>query len=192
MALHKLKLLAIHIMANTSQIDADLAPTLIVLAQQLGRGRGPLLGELNPILLALAAVNFDHVVRLKCLDESIDHPLGRNRLLILLLVSSGYLFEERDDVVVGPSPQPRGQFKYQLQGFLIARLHEEREPKRPDSDLGRLHTYFETCKSFYAEDRLRTDQDAIPRMRPRPLALELEVHAQMQRPCLAFSPGSDI
>jgi hypothetical protein len=105
MALHELKLLFVHVVANASKVHADPASVLIVTAQQLREGCRPLFGKIDAVFRALPIAGFHHVVRLEGFDEPIDHFLRRDRLLIFLLVSVWNLFEERDDAVENPSPQ---------------------------------------------------------------------------------------
>ena len=50
MPLHELKLLVVFVVADASQIDADLASIPLAPAQQFGRGSGSFLRELDPIV----------------------------------------------------------------------------------------------------------------------------------------------
>ena len=105
MPLHELKLLYVHIVANASEIYADLAPVLFIAGQQLGEGCRALLGKGDALFPDLPVLGFNHIIRLERFDETIDHPLRGDRLLIFLLVASGNGLEQRDNVVENTSPQ---------------------------------------------------------------------------------------
>ena len=82
-------------------------PALFIAGQQLGKECRTLLGKVDAIFLDLSVAGFHHIIRLERFDETIDHRLRGDRLLIFLLVASGNGFKQRDNVVENTSPQRR-------------------------------------------------------------------------------------
>ena len=140
MALHKTESGPVQIIAYAAQVNSDLASSTLVAGTQIVYCKDSLVRERNPIRRCGTCFQFDKIVRLKCLNQSLQHFLCRDRLEIFLSVSGWDLLEEWDDEVEEATPQGGVGFEDSLETSFILRFNNKRKAQGAHPDCRTFHS----------------------------------------------------